>query len=111
MGYAMRLSSKAVFGIGFIGKAGGGVFFKPKETPFSFIRPYDAELTANQTDDRLVPIVNTRRTTISGSATTLSGFTDSTGTARVSREAYMVSAEYSTDLKIPEIGPAIGYKV
>ena len=112
MGFAMRLSEKVVFGAGFVGRAGGGSFYRMKQTPFSFIQPYDANDTpAFRGDDFLVPFLYTRR----GAATTTGKanipLTDSQQLTTPSDRAFFVTTEYSTDLKIPEFGPAIGYEV
>jgi len=118
MGYAMRLSPKMVFGAGFVGRAGGGVFYKMKQSPFSFILPYDANGTTKgppddvgTADDFLVPLATTRRGVIVGTGVANSSFSSSQLGTKPSDKAYFVSTEYSTDLKIPELGPAIGYAV
>jgi long-subunit fatty acid transport protein len=112
MGYAMRISEKAVFGASFVGRAGGGVFFDPQQTPFSFILPYDANNTpADRTDDVLVRFAETRRGHITSQGTANLPVSDSQQLTTPSDRAFFVGAEYSTDLKIPELGPAIGYEL
>jgi len=112
MGFAMRLGEKTVFGAGFVGRAGGGGFYRMRQSPFSFILPYDANDTpSNRADDFLVPRANTRWGTIAGQTTVNLPMSDSQQLTTPSDQAYLVSTEYSTDLKIPEFGPAIGYEV
>ena len=112
MGFAMRLGEKTVFGAGFVGRAGGGCFYRMRQSPFSFILPYDANDTPlNRADDFLVPRANTRWGTIAGQTTVNLPMSDSQQLTTPSDQAYLVSTEYSTDLKIPEFGPAIGYEV
>jgi long-subunit fatty acid transport protein len=112
MGFAMRLSEKMVFGAGFIGKAGGGSNYQIRQSPFSFILPYDANDTpSNRADDFLVPRAYTRFGVIGSTGTANLPLTDSQQLTTPSDKAYFVSTEYSTDLKIPEFGPAIGYEV
>ena len=111
MGFAMRLGEKTVFGAGFVGRAGGGGFYRMRQSPFSFILPYDANDTPSRADDFLVPRANTRWGTIAGQTTVNLPMSDSQQLTTPSDQAYLVSTEYSTDLKIPEFGPAIGYEV
>jgi len=112
MGAAMRISDRMVLGAGFVGRAGGGVFYRMKQSPFSFILPYDANDTpSNRADDSLVPLATTRRGLITSTGKANLPLTDSQQLTTPSDKAYFVSTEYSTDLKIPEFGPAIGYEV
>ncbi|MEK6775309.1 MAG: outer membrane protein transport protein [bacterium] len=112
MGLAMRIGEKTVFGAGFVGRAGGGSNYRMKQSPFSFVLPYDANDTpSNRADDFLVPLAQTRRGTITGQPTANLPMTDSQQLTTPSDQAYFVTTEYTTDLKIPEFGPAIGYEV
>jgi len=112
MGFAMRLSEKAVFGAGFVGRAGGGSFYRIKQSPFSFILPYDgADTTSDRSDDHLVPLAQTRWGVIGSTGRANRPLSDASDLTEPSYEAKFVSTEYSSDLKIPEFGPAIGYEV